>query len=122
MTDRIDTDAIRTRFTGAEYLSVETEDAILALCDEVDRLRALAVPAPVGLTEQEQKVVAYWRAWKNTADIVAIVDRLSAAPVDDRERVPEGWRVEPIFGFGTKTRVGYRLVPVSPSVDPEEEP
>ena len=78
--------------------------------------------------------------WSDAYAVVAALDRLSAAPVDDRERVPEGWRVEEMSpalacrcshdhwsscttgqGCTCITRTNYRLVPVSPSVDPEEE-
>ena len=60
----------------------------------------------------------------------AALDRLSAVPVDDRERVPEGWRVEwrqfaEVVGAadgGVRYHDIPHLVPVSHSVDPEEKP
>ena len=87
-----------------------------------------ADPAPVGLTEDEQEAVGFfrWNAFPGTrmAIVLAALDRLSAAPVDDRERVPEGWRVEWRGAWTFKEPGPPRpvLVPVSPSVDPEEKP
>ena len=86
------------------------------------------LPAPVGLTEDEQEAVGFfrWNAFPGTrmAIVLAALDRLSAAPVDDRERVPEGWRVEWRGAWTFKEPGPPRpvLVPVSPSVDPEEKP
>ena len=67
----------------------------------------LADPAPVGLTEKELRLVSdarelappnpdYPIPWDRylLARLVAIIDRLSAAPVDDRERVDK-WRTVP---------------------------
>lgn len=178
-------------------------DRVVAdLCDEVDRLRALADPDPVGLTEDERRwLVAtttdlvngysddvHWARptitrllaiidrlsaapepaeeaampdhnwdfptdlpeaawgliasafhgdwsqasdeWREAAERWrdAYHDRLSAAPVDDRERVPEGWRVEWLIEEPEGPGCGPRSIPyldqipmaVSPSVDPEE--
>ena len=48
------------------------------LADEVDRLRALADPAPVGLTEGERKIVEAGRHGYHHVlyQLVAIIDRL----------------------------------------------
>ena len=104
---------------------------VASLRAEVDRLRALADPAPVGLSQagytdeaigpNEARMIAMnERLLKERDELRAEVDRLSAAP-DDRERVPEGWRVEWYQPLYTKP-LRPRLVPVSPSVDPEEGP
>ena len=71
-----------------------TEASIIA--DHIRDLARLLDAAPVGLTEAEQATVQRYRDYDNRAyrPLLAIIDRLSAAPVDDRERVPEGWRVE----------------------------
>ena len=95
----------------------------------------LADPAPVGLTEDEALILDEARnlappdpdhpiPWDRylLSRLLAIIDRLSAAPVDDRERVPEGWRVEWRGAWTFKEPGPPRpvLVPVSPSVDPED--
>lgn len=54
--------------------------------------------------------------WLSDLQVVPLAD---SAPVDDRERVPEGWRVEwtmdPLhFGYEVPS-----LVPVSPSAEDE---
>lgn len=76
---------------------------VVAICDELDALR---------ITEVKLR------------DALA---RAAAAPVDDRERVPEGWRVEWLVEEPEGPGCGPRRIPyldqipaVSPSVDPEE--
>ena len=97
--------------------------------------------SPTPLSERERRLVSdarelapsnpdYPIPWDRylLSRLVAIIDRLSAAPVDDRERVPEGWRVKwrPfICGWCRSSHDQGEvptLVPVSPSVDPEEKP
>ena len=135
------------------------------LYDHADVL--LADPAPVGLTEDERDIVERSRGWmmgmgdrdpdrRYMAGVIAVLDshfpdRLSAAPVDDREREGEVLALlrkivngEGYINFGHEcghpfltidTRFGLTeaeldlivslespSVPVSPSVDPEEEP
>ena len=105
----------------------------------------LADPAPVGLTEDEIDAEVTARlsdtermGWVVAEKLAEENLRLSAAPVDDRERVPEGWRVEWIECRHYRPEESHpvprlieivpsceghrRLVPVSPSVDPEEKP
>ena len=55
--------------------------------DDLDAL--LTGPAPVGLTEDERVTVDWLRDSGDPWDrrVLAIIDRLSAAPEDDRERV-----------------------------------
>ena len=132
---------------------------VLALCDEVDRLRALADPAPLGLSQagytdeaigpNEARMIAMnERLVKERDELRAEVDRLSAAPVDDRERLAElegdlpqhiidgfdenrvwmggeWWEVTSWHGQADadgQYEALIRRVPVSPSVDPEKEP
>ena len=98
------------------------------LADEVDRLRALADPAPVGLTEDEALILDEARnlappdpdhpiPWDRylLSRLLAIIDRLSAAPVDDRERVPEdehpeqsmpeGWSIVALVQNGDRMKL-----------------
>ena len=97
--------------------------------------------SPTPLSEQERRLVSdarelapsnpdYPIPWDRylLARLVAIIDRLSAAPVDDR--VPAGWRVEWRTEEPHGPGEGPREIPylvripmaVSPSVDPEEKP
>ena len=66
----------------------------------------LADPAPVGLTA-------------SVPLIGTGAGEVETAPAGDRERVPEGWRVE-WTQASHESFAMPRLVPVSASVDPEE--
>ncbi len=112
------------------------------LLKERDRLRALADPAPVGLTEDERKAMAkaermIANRWQNSTvlmDLLRTIHRLSAAPVDDEDGWQElvdamraGGRLaapvddrEPSVTYTSTATRRTTSVPVSPSVDPEE--
>lgn len=122
----------------AEAIGPEAYDRYIDyLYDNADVL--LADPAPVGLTEKELRLVSdarelappnpdYPIPWDRylLARLVAIIDRLSAAPVDDLEAYIDLALIRWVPGddAGLARHIAEsihpRLVPVSPSVDPEE--
>lgn len=114
MTDRIDTGKIRGWVNAGVYRDAAAREDLSRLCDEVDRLRALTDPAPVDDRERADHYEA-----------IVLKDW-----AEDRQRVPEGWRVEwvqkPVpdtsgfISLNGQWEDVPMLVPVSPSVDPEE--
>ena len=147
MTDRIDTDATVEQIRAfANALNPTIGPGfgqdVVALCDEVDRLRTARE-----LSEEEREVIRQARerftdkdemAWGEFLGVrlLRIIDRLSALPDSERpegETVIDGkrYRVEPTNALQVTVADDgdplisvreelYRLVPVSPSVDPEE--
>ena len=111
---------------------------VVAICDELDALRITEVKlrdalarAAAAIKRRDDVGLLNRPTLIDEDGVDHIIDALVevGAPVDDRERVPEGWRVEWLVEEPEGPGCGPRRIPyldqipaVSPSVDPEEEP